>query len=193
MTVEPWPEPEHAALRVGDVDRGQALARLQQAQLEGRLTGAELEQRIAKVQESRTYGDLDVLLADLPAEPGQPRGNKTVALKTTTGEIKRGGDWPIPRRLRVESGMGSVHLDFSETPIPYDQVDIAVQVGVGSVHLVLPDGASADLDGVVVRIGSTTSKVPQRATGTGVHFVVTGGVGTGSVKVTYRRRGLFSR
>jgi hypothetical protein len=134
-----------------------------------------------------------VLLADLPAQPGQPGGNKTLVLKTTTGEIKRGGDWPIPRRLRVESGMGSVHLDFSETPIPYDQVDIAVQVGVGSVHLVLPDGASADLDGVVVRIGSTKSRVPQRATGTGVHFVVTGGVGTGSVKVSYRRRGLFSK
>ncbi len=47
-------EPEYATLRVSDVDRGQALARLQQAQLEGRLTGEELEERIAKVEESRT-------------------------------------------------------------------------------------------------------------------------------------------
>lgn len=193
MTVNPPPEPEQVALRVSDVDRGRALARLQQAQLEGRLTGEELEQRIAKVQESRTYADLDVLLADLPAEPGRPHSDKPVVLRTVGGKIKRNGDWPVARRIRVDTGIGSAHLDFTETPIPYDQVDIEVHIGTGSVRLTLPAGATADLDELHNLLGSVKSKVPQRPTGAGVHFKVAGTIGTGSAKVSYRRRGLFGK
>jgi len=42
--------------------------RLQRATIEGRLSAPELEERLEVLYRSRTYGELDALVADLPAE-----------------------------------------------------------------------------------------------------------------------------
>ncbi len=55
-----------ATLRASDAEREQIAERLRQAAAEGRLLAEELEQRIGAVFTSRTYGELDALVADLP-------------------------------------------------------------------------------------------------------------------------------
>jgi hypothetical protein len=56
-----------ALLRASDADREQIVDRLRQAATEGRLHGDELEERVAAAFSARTYGELDTLVADLPA------------------------------------------------------------------------------------------------------------------------------
>jgi DUF1707 SHOCT-like domain len=55
------------SLRASDADREQVAERLRQATAEGRLNADELEGRLQTLFAARTYGELDALLADLPA------------------------------------------------------------------------------------------------------------------------------
>jgi len=54
-------------MRAADVDRERFAVRLRQALDEGRLTLDELDERLREVYAARTFGDLDRLVADLPA------------------------------------------------------------------------------------------------------------------------------
>jgi DUF1707 SHOCT-like domain len=54
------------SLRASDADREQVAERLRHATTEGRLSADELDQRLDALYGSRTYGELDVLVADLP-------------------------------------------------------------------------------------------------------------------------------
>jgi hypothetical protein len=68
---------EHS-LRASDADREQVAERLRHATAEGRLSGDELEERLEALYASRTYGELDALLVDIPvsrplAGPPRPR------------------------------------------------------------------------------------------------------------------------
>jgi hypothetical protein len=59
----------HSSLRASDADRDAVAERLRRAAVEGRLEPDELEQRMHLALRARTYGELDRLLADLPAQP----------------------------------------------------------------------------------------------------------------------------
>ena len=66
----------HSSLRASDADRDAVAERLRTAAVEGRLEPEELEQRLHAALRARTYGELNGLLADLPAKPvrwQQPR------------------------------------------------------------------------------------------------------------------------
>jgi Domain of unknown function (DUF1707) len=56
-----------AIMRASDADREQVADRLRHATAEGRLLAEELEQRLGAALGARTYGELDALVADLPA------------------------------------------------------------------------------------------------------------------------------
>jgi hypothetical protein len=67
----------HARLRASAADREQVIEVLKAAFVQDRITKDELDQRIGKVLASRTYDDLDVLTADIPAgltraQPAEP-------------------------------------------------------------------------------------------------------------------------
>jgi hypothetical protein len=59
----------HSSLRASDADREAVAKRLGHAAVEGRLEPGELEERLHAALRARTYGDLQRLLADLPAKP----------------------------------------------------------------------------------------------------------------------------
>jgi hypothetical protein len=56
-----------ATLRASDADREQVTERLRHAAMEGRLHDDELEERLGRAFTAKTYGELDPLVADLPA------------------------------------------------------------------------------------------------------------------------------
>jgi hypothetical protein len=56
------------SLRASDSEREEVAERLRHATVEGRLTAGELEERLEALYRSRTYGELDALVADLPVE-----------------------------------------------------------------------------------------------------------------------------
>jgi hypothetical protein len=61
------------SVRASDNDREQVSDQLRHATAEGRLTAAELEERLGTLYAARTYGEIDALVADLPAAgtPGE--------------------------------------------------------------------------------------------------------------------------
>jgi hypothetical protein len=60
-------------LRASDADRERVAERLRTAAGDGRLTPAELEERLEGAFSARTEAELEPLVADLPAPPRTPR------------------------------------------------------------------------------------------------------------------------
>jgi len=183
-------------IRISDADRERAAARLQQALAEGRITLSELEERLAVVYAARYAADLLPPFADLPGDdvvPVQPATAEPAAtgqplvLRSGMGTLRRSGPWTVPSRILVQSVMGSVILDFGDTTVP-PVVDVALELGAGSARLLLPDGASADVDGMVSGMGTVRSKVSSTPVPGRPHFRVHGRSAMGSVTVRYRYR-----
>src|SRR5581483_9709472 len=63
---------DRSQLRAGDADRRQVADELQRHYVEGRLTSDELQERVRQAMAARTFGELDALLRDLPAQPAAP-------------------------------------------------------------------------------------------------------------------------
>lgn len=66
--VVPTNQP-HGRMRAADVDRQAVAERLRQAVDEGRLYLSEYDDRLGRAYAARTYGELAVLVSDLPGEP----------------------------------------------------------------------------------------------------------------------------
>ncbi len=75
----------HSSLRASDADRHAVAERLRGAAGEGRLEPEELEERLHAALRARTYGDLQRLLADLPAKPltWEPPGRQVMPAART--------------------------------------------------------------------------------------------------------------
>ncbi|MFD9940568.1 DUF1707 domain-containing protein [Nonomuraea sp. NPDC059023] len=176
-------------VRVADEDRDRTAQQLQHAFAEGRLTPAELDERLSLVFSGRTYGDLLAVVADLPA----PRvAEETVHLETKNGHVKRSGDWDVPRHLRVTSKYGSVDLDFSEAVLSHPVVDVVFDLTYGSASVVLPPGASANVDAFANQWGSTSSDVPSRPRPGVPHIRISGESKYGALRVRYPRKRWFT-
>src|SRR5437763_2336197 len=185
--------PRQRGWRISDGDRERVVGWLRSAVSEGRLTLGEFEERVDGVLRAKTYGEVERYTRDLPAVAGggyltPPRD--LVELRNVASSVKRRGRWTVPRKLVVRSKAGSVKLDFAEALIAYPVVEIELDVLAGSTLLILPDGATADVDDVEVYAGSTKSRVPASydLPGSGTRFVVTGSNKAGSLKVRYQRR-----
>ncbi len=62
-----------AVLRASDDEREEVAERLRKAAIEGRLLAEELEERLGTALRARTHGELDALVADLPAPRSRRR------------------------------------------------------------------------------------------------------------------------
>jgi hypothetical protein len=183
--------PQRRDLRLSDAERERVVARLQVAVAEGRLTLDEFQERVDGVLRSRTYGEIEPYLADLPVSAAQPVAPRDeIELRATATSLRRRGAWVVPRKLIVRNRAGTTKLDFTEAAIAFPEIDIVLDVWAGSTILVLPEGASVDADAVEMAAGSLTVRrmptTPDRATGP--HFVVSGNSRAGSVVIRPLRR-----
>ncbi|GAA0909528.1 DUF1707 domain-containing protein [Virgisporangium ochraceum] len=176
--------PSQRNLRMSDADREGVVARLNAAVADGRLTLVEFEERVDGVLKARTFGEVEPFLEDLPAAPAT---DDVVELRSHAGEIKRKGRWLVPRRLVVQSKAGMVKLDLRHAVINHRVVDIELATQAGSTVIVLPPGASANIDGVTTSAGTAKNKVSSVPEGA-PHVVVTGSTAAGSLVVRYERR-----
>jgi hypothetical protein len=199
LTGMTTPSPGRPGIRISDADREQAAARLQQALAEGRISISELDERLAVVYAARYDADLLPPLADLPStappvpQPDPRRSASApmvpqVVLKSGMSEIKRRGAWRVPPRLRIQSVMGSVLLDFCEVEDLPAVIEIELDVKAGSVKLLVPDGATVDVDRVVATMGEIKCRLPAVSRPGAPHFVVHGRNAIGSVVIRHRHR-----
>jgi hypothetical protein len=169
--------PDRRSLRVSHEDRDQVVEQLRVAAGDGRLTAEELDERLEAALTARTYGELDVLLVDLPAVPGTVaapvrEAKELVSLKTSHGNIRRNGHWAVPGRMVVEARHGSVVIDFSEAAISQPALELTVSIHHGNMVLIVPPEVTVDTDNVTAAHGNIRQRV-HRAPGTPVRLLVT--------------------
>lgn len=165
------PTPE---LRVGDRERRATDDRLRAAMDDGMLTLVEYDERTAQCWAARTRRELDVLVADLPADAG-PRPAPTIhadADAAATPAVRAPRE-PLRARLGklvvplvalgvvVYGGVnvlgaadGAAVFGSRTVPVAASQGEVEVASLFGSTEVVVPDGALVRTTGLMI-FGST--------------------------------------
>jgi hypothetical protein len=183
-------------LRVSDAEREHVIGVLQKAIGQGLITLDEFTARTDTALAAKTRGELNAVLVDLPGvvhqEPGRPRHQHSAELRNTMSAMKRTGRWVVPHELVVRNRMGSMDLDFTDAVIDQPEVHIELDVSGGAVKLLLPENATITTDDVELTASSVKDKVGAGDRIGRPHFVVSGSMKAGSLKVrrpTYIRIG----
>lgn len=167
--------------RASDADRAAVTQILEQAVGQGMLTLDEYTERVTVVLSARTRRELDTVIADLSHVRRQAAPAPPEVLGSWMSSITRKGQWTVPPRLRLNTRMCSTTLDFTSALLHSPVVEIEIDDYFSSTDLILPDGATADLNGVV-NIGSSASvKVTTSPPSPRLHVVVRGKVRFGSL------------
>ena len=196
-------------LRVSDAEREHVGQLLQRAVGQGMLSLGEFTERMDTALASKTRGELNSVLVDLPgmqlaeeqrpspkpfaAPTPQPSPHRVVqehwghgggtpdTLRGSMSTITRKGPWNVPPSLRVSTRMSSVTLDFTQAVMSTQVVEIHVDDYCSSVSLIVPTEATVDVNGVETVAGSVTNKVRTGPPYGPLHLVVSGKVRLGSV------------
>lgn len=154
---------EPDSLRVGDREREQAVAVLQEAVGGGYLDLHEFEERSRSVYAARTRGDLRGVLADLPGAvpiipPGPAlgpvdAGDATIDIEWAT--VKRRGSWQVPTYMVISGSMGTADLDLRAAQVPPGGCVVEVAASWSTIKLRL--GPAALVRTTDLRLGSMST------------------------------------
>ena len=136
-----------------------------------RLTTEEVDERLERAQRARTVGELEQLLADLPATEVPPPDETRPGALTTgydaretgrvlalLGEVKRTGVWTPPRELRVAAVLGSVTVDLRDARLSPGVTEIRVAAVMGEVKVIVPPGVRVESNATAF-LGAVTDDV----------------------------------
>ncbi|WP_042396359.1 DUF1707 SHOCT-like domain-containing protein [Streptacidiphilus carbonis] len=197
------PDDDHQAMRASHEDRDEIVEQLRVAAGDGRLTAEELDERLGIALEARTYGELAVLVRDLPATTAGPPAPAAAAvdakdlirLQAHHSNLQRLGPWIVPRRLEVECRAGNVVLDFTQAAIGAPVLDMELVVRHGNVRLIVPPEVVVQIDSVEMHGGNVHQRATTPEPGTPVRLLVnvSGEVRHGNVEVRSPRVGFRER
>ena len=174
-------------VRVGDAERRVVDDRLLAAVGDGVLTLLEYDERAGRLWESRTRGQLEALVADLPPATDRPRAP---AIRTddlpdrrviaVLSEDRFAGEVAAGQAVRGYAVLGKAVVDLRREDLP-DGVRVSVRAVLGEVEVQLPPGSRVELSGVSV-LGDRQVRV---AAGSGpvVHLDAVAVLGSVSVTV----------
>jgi hypothetical protein len=158
-------------LRASHEDRDAVVEQLRVAAGDGRLTAAELDERLEVALTARTYSELAVLTADLPATAGAgaltvpgaavPEPKDLTRIQCGSGNAKRDGRWVVPRRMEVRVTSGNVKLDFTTAVITGRTLKIDAEIRSGNLVLVTRPGIVVDADDVAISSGNVKVRTPR--------------------------------
>ncbi|MGW0331691.1 DUF1707 SHOCT-like domain-containing protein [Streptomyces sp. NPDC003011] len=176
--------PEDLSSPVGEDDRDTAVQRLQEAYAEGHISHEEMDERLHQILTARTHSELGPALASLP----RTKADTASTIAAAGGRIKRRGAWRVPRRLKVESAYGRVHLDLSRAVIGHPVVDIELRLGTGRAKITVPRDALVDFDDLRTGWKDTRYKPPRRSAAGGPTIRISGAMGFGRLRIRHARR-----
>ncbi len=193
------------ALRASDADRDRVAEQLRQAAGDGRLSIAELQDRLDTLYAAKTYGELEPVVADLP-DAG--KAESALAPKLESGDVSarvggtpvartakvvfsgftRRGQWVVPSHYSVKTVFGGAELDLRDARLESHEVTIEIKAVFGGVDIIVPDDVIAIVDGTAV-FGGFDDKVSTSQPAAGAPVVRIGGKAVfGGVSV-HRRTG----
>lgn len=85
-----------------------------------------LDDRVEAALSARTRGELAVLTVDLPPTGIERQAKDLIRIDQRFGDVKRAGQWVVPRRMEIKLTAGDVTLDFTKAVIIRDTVRIDV-------------------------------------------------------------------
>lgn len=196
-------------LRVSDAEREHVGQLLQRAVGLGMLSLGEFTERMDTALASRTRGELNSVLVDLPGvrligepttarpaghgkpiplpQPGDATGSGLAGvvqggiIRPRISGVNRRGNWQVGPMLRVNSWLSGVTLDFTQAIMTTQVVEIQVDDYASSLTLVVPEEATVDLDGLELVGSSVNNKVRSGPPIGPLHLLVHGRVRFGSV------------
>jgi hypothetical protein len=173
-------------IRVSDAEREHVSGLLAEHMAAGRLTPDEYAERADAATRATTRAQLNAVLVDLPGAP-LPEAvlREVLELTNTMGDLRRDGEWVVPATVRVSSWCGNAYLDASRARFTSPVVEIDVAIGVGNVDLVVPQGATVDLDEVRTGIGTIRDKTARSFERGNPHFVVRGATKLGNITIKH--------
>lgn len=164
-------------MRASDADRDRYAAVLQDAYAQGRLTRVEYDERLDAVLSAKTYGELEPLVADLPADnlpvpkPAAPvvpvASASNPPMVAVFSAVERKGVWQLDDDSYAVAVFGSVQLDLRQAQTAAMANEIRAFAVFGSVEITIPRGMRAEVSGVGVfgefnRAGEGTAPDPDR-------------------------------
>ncbi|HJU97655.1 MAG TPA: DUF1707 domain-containing protein [Jiangellaceae bacterium] len=137
-------------IRASDSERELIVQRLSENAAAGRLTLAELEERIARAYAATTRAELTPLIADLPA--GQPRATSgrlkpTKWVLSVMGGMEKTGRWRVAERLTTVTVMGGNDIDLRHAELDADEVTIVAVAVMGGMDIYVPDTVDVQVGG----------------------------------------------
>ncbi|MDT8910479.1 DUF1707 domain-containing protein [Amycolatopsis sp. PS_44_ISF1] len=193
-------------IRVSDDERDHVVGVLQKAIGLGLLDLDEFTERTDRALASRTRGELNAVLADLPGlthpESGPPpyaaehtryhAPGQRLELNAKYSSLHRRGPWEVPAALLVRNKYGSTKLDFTEARTSTPVIEIELDSKWGSVEIVIPPHASVDCNSITeIKFGSLEDKTGSNGRAGNPRYVITGHVHGGALVIRNPRRGLF--
>ncbi|WP_410601519.1 DUF1707 domain-containing protein [Amycolatopsis sp. lyj-90] len=202
-------------IRVSDAEREHVVVVLQKAIGLGMLNLDEFTERTDRALASRTRGELNAVLTDLPGlvhpeagmvprqqqnpwapPPGQhayaqPSG-QVMELNGKYSALQRNGNWLVPESMVIRNKYGATKLDFSQAEIPHPVVHIELQAKWGPVEITIPEDGAVDTNSISdIKFGNLDDRTRSNGRPGTPRFVITGRVHGGSLIIKYPRRGFF--
>jgi class 3 adenylate cyclase len=156
--AERFPDPARQPLqRAADADRDQTVTLLREHVVVGRLTLDEFSERVGGALAARTRGELDALVADLPARP-QPEPEATRRqvrrwiVAVMSGATAK-GRWRVGDHTTAIAVMGGCVLDLRQAQISGSEVVINAFAIMGGIDIIVPEGIDVELAGFAMMGG----------------------------------------
>src|SRR5688572_19237392 len=160
MSLEGWGD-QSPDIRASDGERSEVVELLRAHCGEGRIDLDEFSERVSRVYEARTIGELNEITADLPvlyaggapaaAGEAAPKTSRTRrAVRWTVGIMsgpKRKGRWRIEGSTNAFAFWGGVELDLRDAEFEGDEVIINATAIMGGIEIIVPEGMPLDVGG----------------------------------------------
>ena len=141
----PQPESATPALRASDQDRDATASILGEALAQGRLTSAELAERIDAAYTAKTLGELAPLTADLPAVSAPSTSLATSVdqqeVSAVFSKVIRRGRWVAGRHTHLRATFGALIVDLTEAVLPGREVTLQIDSFCGKAIITVPRNA----------------------------------------------------
>jgi hypothetical protein len=150
-------------MRVSNDDRERVARVLHDSMAEGRLTVNELEERLDKVYEAKTFGDLEPITRDLPVgqqthalQLPQPvpsavnrvggRGTSSNAVAIMSGTDRK-GVWTVPPTFTAFAMMGGIQIDLTDARFEDAETTIQAFAVMGGIEIFVPEDITVQVNG----------------------------------------------
>ncbi|HWD51226.1 MAG TPA: adenylate/guanylate cyclase domain-containing protein [Acidimicrobiales bacterium] len=149
--------PRQPVQRAADADRDRTATLLREHVVVGRLTLDEFSDRVGRALAARTRGELEALVADLPArpepEPEATRRHVRRWIVAVMSGAKAKGRWRVGAHTTAVAVMGGCVLDLRQAEIFGSEAVINAFAIMGGVDIIVPEGIDVELAGFAIMGG----------------------------------------